>query len=140
MIKDMYPYLVLDGNGKDAIAFYERAIGAEVLNMQLFKDMPANPQHPIPVELQDRVLNAHLKVGNINLMLSDTFPGHPYIIGTNITIALIIEDEIQTKDIFNKLQDGGEVLIPLQETFWTSLYGHVKDRFGVNWQVSTEQK
>ncbi len=140
MIKSMYPYFVFNGNGKEAVEFYKNALKAEVINIQLFGDMPPNPEMPIPEEAKDRVLNAQLKVGNMDLMLSDTFPGMPYTIGSNITTAIILTDSEDTKKVFAALQDGGKVKMPLQETFWSPLYGQVEDKYGFEWQVSTEGK
>ncbi|CAM3670828.1 VOC family protein [Mesobacillus zeae] len=138
MVLSMYPYLVLNGDGQEAVRFYENALDAKVLGVQTFGDMPENPEYPLPPEAKDRILNAHLKVGDVDLMLSDTFPGQPYQIGDQVTIALIINEKEKTKEVFEKLQKGGKVLMPLQETFWSPYYGQVSDQFGVTWQVSTQ--
>jgi PhnB protein len=140
MILGIHPYLVLNGNGKEAVKFYEDAIDAKVVSLQTFGDLPDNPEYPTPPEAKDRVLNAHLKIGNSDLMLSDTFPGQPYPIGSQVTIAIMINNVDKTKEVFEKLQDGGKVLMPLQETFWSPAYGQVTDKFNMTWQVSTEVK
>lgn len=137
MILGMHPYLVFNGNGQEAIRFYENALDAKVLNVQRFGDMPGNPETPTPDAVKELVLNAHLKVGETDLMLSDTFPGQEYSVGTNVTIALMTNDTEKTKEAFEKLQDGGQVKFPLQPTFWSPLYGQVVDKFGVLWQIST---
>jgi PhnB protein len=139
MIKGIYPYLVMNGNGQEAVKFYEHALEAKVLSVQTFGDLPQNPEHPTPEEAKDRVLNAHLKVGDTDLMLSDTFPGNPYQLGDQVTIAVTITDAEKTKEIFEKLKDGGTVIMPVQETFWSPAYGQLKDKFGVTWQVSTDK-
>ncbi|PLR78321.1 hypothetical protein CU633_05790 [Bacillus sp. V3-13] len=138
MIKGLYPYLVMNGNGQEAVKFYEHALEAKVMGLQTFGDMPENPEHPIPIEAKDRVLNAHLKVGNTDLMLSDTFPGQPYQLGSQVTIAMTITDVEKSKEVFGKLQEGGQVIMPLQETFWSPSYGQITDKFGVTWQISAE--
>lgn len=135
----MYPYLVLNGDGQKAVKFYEEALNAKVLGVQTFGDMPQNPEHPMPEEAKNRILNAHLKVGDIDLMMSDTFPENPYQLGDQVTIALLVDNTDQTREIFGKLRDGGEVIMELQKTFWSQLYGQVKDKFGIIWQVSTEE-
>lgn len=84
--------LTLEGNVHEAVKFYENALDAIVLGLQTFGEIPENPEYPTPVEAKDRVINAHLKVGNTDLMLSDTFPGHPYQIGSQVTAAIIIND------------------------------------------------
>lgn len=138
MIHSMYPYLVMNGEGQEAVSFYQNALKAEVLNVQTFGEMPGSEEGSLPEEAKNRVLNAHLKVGNTHLMLSDTFPGNPYNIGDQVTIALLVDDPEESRDIFGKLSDGGKVTMELQKTFWSVLYGQVTDKFGVTWQISTE--
>lgn len=142
MITGMNPYLVTNGNGQEAVKFYEEVLGAKVQSLQTFGDMPDNPEYPTPPEAKDRILHAHMKVGDFDLLLSDTFPTteQPYQLGEQVSIALIIDDAEQTRTIFDKLADGGTVGMPLQETFWSPLYGNVTDKFGVTWQISTEAK
>lgn len=138
MILGISPYLVLNGNGQEAVKFYESALDAQILGLQTFGDMPVNPEHPTPAEAKDRVLHALLKIGNTNLMLSDTFPGQPYQLGDQVTIAILINNVEKANEVFGKLEVGGKVNMPLQETFWSPAYGQVTDKFGVTWQISTE--
>lgn len=100
--------------------------------------MPENPEFKVPAEAKERVLHAHLKVGNTDLMISDTFPGQPHQVGSQVTITIHIQNAETSQEVFGKLQDGGQVIMPLQETFWSPSYGQVKDKFGVEWQVSTQ--
>ncbi|PIE95111.1 VOC family protein [Bacillus fungorum] len=137
MILGINPYLVLDGSGQEAVQFYKEALDAKVEAMQTFGDMPENPEYPIPAEAKERVLHAHLKVGNTELMISDTFPGQGHAIGSQVTIAIRINNAEKAKEVFDKLQEGGEVIMPLQETFWSPAYGQVKDKFNIEWQVTT---
>jgi PhnB protein len=136
----MNPYLVLDGNAKEAIAFYKKALDAEVITVQTFGEMPADPNHPLPDGVKDRVMHALLKVGETDLMFSDTFPGMAHQIGNHVTIAIVIDDAVKSKQIFDALAEGGRIDMPLQETFWSPLYGQVVDKYSVAWQVSTEVK
>ena len=138
MILGVFPYLVLNGNGQEAVKFYEHALDAKVISVQTFGDMPGKSD--LPEEAKNRVLNAQLKVGDVHLMLSDNFPGNPYQLGDQVTIAISISDVEKSKEVFGKLEDGGKVIMPLQETFWSPSYGQVTDKFGITWQVSTEPK
>ncbi|WP_366247865.1 VOC family protein [Terribacillus aidingensis] len=137
MVQGINSYIVTNGNGQEAVKLYEDALGAQVLHIQTFGEMPEDPNHPIPAEAKDRVLHAHLKVGGNDLMLSDTFPGQPLELGDQVGIAVIISAPEETKVVFEKLSVGGQIIMELQQTFWSPLYGQVKDKFGVTWQVST---
>lgn len=132
------PYLVMNGNAREAIAFYQKALDARVLGVQTFGEMPGDPNRPLPEGAHDRVLHARLKVGETDLMLSDTFPGMPYQTGNHVTIALTTDDAEKSRRIFEALAEGGRVQMPLQKTFWSPAYGQVMDRFAVVWQINTE--
>ncbi|MBS4172762.1 VOC family protein [Bacillus sp. FJAT-49736] len=138
MVIGIYPYLVTNGNGQEAVKFYQDAFDAEVLDLKTFGDMPDNPEHPTPAEAKNLVLNAHLKIGNSDFMISDTFPGQPHKIGDHVTIAVTISTVEKSQEVFEKLQQGGNVIMPLQQTFWSPSYGQVVDKYGVTWQVSTQ--
>ncbi|GAX88449.1 VOC family protein [Effusibacillus lacus] len=132
------PYLMMDGNAKEAIQFYEKALDAKVLFLQTFGEMPENPEFPLPADAKDRVAHAMLKVGETDLMLSDTFPGQPHQQGNQVTICISTNDMEKSKQIYEALQQDGQVNMPLQETFFSPAYGIVTDKFGVTFQIYTE--
>ncbi|GIP29550.1 VOC family protein [Paenibacillus sp. J23TS9] len=131
------PYIVLNGNCAEAVAFYEKVLGANNLGIQRFGDMP-DEGHPVPEEAKDRVLHAALEFDGQMLLFSDTFPGNPFQLGDQLSIAIMTSDLERLKSIFHALSDGGQVHMELQETFWSPLFGMVRDRFGISWQLSGE--
>src|SRR3954447_7358956 len=104
----LIPYLVMNGNAKEAIQFYEKALDAQVLFNQTFGEMPENPEFPLPAEAKDRVSHATIKVGETELMFSDTFPGQPHQSGNQVTICISTDDAEKAKQIYNALSDGGQ--------------------------------
>lgn len=130
------PYLFFDGNTREAVHFYEKALGGKVMGIMTYGDMPADPNHPLTDDMKDRVMHAHLKVGDADLMFSDTFAGMPYQPGNTIQIAIHPKEEAIAREIFAALEDGGQVVIPLHKTDFSPLYGMVKDKFGVNFNVN----
>ncbi|MDQ0200478.1 VOC family protein [Neobacillus ginsengisoli] len=140
MTLKLIPYLVMNGNAREAISFYEKAMDAQVLFVQSFGEMPENPDFPLPAEAKDRVSHATVKIGESELMFSDTFPGQPHHSGNQVTICISTDDEEKSRKIYDALTDGGQVTMPLQETFFSPAYGSVTDKFGVNFQIFTEGK
>jgi PhnB protein len=128
----------MDGNAKEAIQFYQKALDAQVLFSQSFGEMPENPEFPLPAEAKDLVSHATIKVGETEVMFSDNFPGTPHQSGNQVTLCLSTNDAEQARKFFDALQDGGQVGMPLQETFFSPAYGSVTDKFGVNFQIFTE--
>ncbi len=140
MALKMVPYLVMNGNAKDAIDFYIQALDATMIGILTFGEMPENPEFPISEEVKGRIAHAMIKVGETDLMFSDTFPGHPHQIGNNINICIMSNDVARSNEIFAALQEGGQVDMPMQETHWSPAYGIVTDKFGVTFQITTEGK
>lgn len=134
------PYLVMDGNAKEAIQFYEKALGAKVVFKQTFGEMPDNPEFPMTADVKERVSHAMLKVGETDLMFSDTFPGNPHQSGNQVTICVMTNEVEKSKQIYESLKQDGQVSMPLQETFFSPAYGIVTDKFGVTFQIFTEGK
>lgn len=138
MILRMNPYLYMDGNAKEAVQFYEKALDAHVIMLQTFGEMPANPDFPLPENARDRVSHATLQVGDTILMLSDTFPGQPVQPSNQVQICIMTDAAEQATRVYEALREGGQVVMPLQETFWSPAYGIVADKYGINWNISTE--
>lgn len=136
----VHPYISTNGNGKEAVEFYKNALGAELLGVQTYGDFPEDPEFPISEEMKNLVAHAQLKIGNTLLMLSDNFPNEPYQIGNHLSVAILIPDTEKTKEIFENLQDGGEVILPLQETPFSPAYGQLKDKYGIAWQISAVEE
>jgi PhnB protein len=135
----LIPYFVMDGNAREAIQFYTKVLDAEVLFMQTFGEMPENPEYPMQEDVKDRISHATLKVGESELMFSDTFPGQPHqTVGDQVTICISSNDIEKSRKIYDALQQDGKVKMPMQETFFSPAYGIVTDKFGVTFQIYTE--
>lgn len=133
------PYLVMNGNAQEAVAFYQKALGAELVGIMRFGDMP-DPDGHIPEEAKERIMHAQLRVGDSDLMFSDTFPGQPHQSGNQVTIAIHTSSPAESERIFEALAEGGEVEMPLQKTHWSPAYGILRDKFGVSFQINTDTK
>lgn len=130
------PYLIFNGNCREAIEYYAEVFQTETPEISTFGDMPEDPEFKVPEEAKKLVLHAELQIKDSKIMFSDTFPGMPFNIGNNINLTFISKYESEIKRVFTKLQEGGKVEMELQETFWSKLYGTLTDKFGVSWQLN----
>ncbi|MEK9197507.1 VOC family protein [Ureibacillus sp. FSL E2-3493] len=133
-------YFVFNGNCREAVEFYAKVFKTEEQNIMSFGDAPPDPNHTIPEEAKHLVMHANLEIAGSKVMFSDTWPGSPFTVGNNITIAVVSEDEELIRSAFDGLKEGGKVNMELQETFWSKCYGQVVDKFGIEWQLSLESK
>lgn len=137
-ISNLNPYLNFDGNGAQAVKLYESALGAKVETISRFGDVPDVPAAP---EHKDRVMHAVLRLGAEGvIMLSDTMPGMPFVKGTNAYVALHFDDVADMEQKFQALAQGGQVGMPLNDTFWGARFGMLTDAFGVNWMFNCDLK
>ena len=129
-------YLFFNGRCEEAIEFYKRAIGAEVVMMMRNKESPEPPPPGmLPPGSENKVMHATLRIGSSNLMLSDgRCDGKPVFNG--FSLSLDAANEAEAERLFAALGDGGTVQMPLTKTFWSPKFGMVADRFGVGWMVS----
>lgn len=140
MILSINPYLYFDGNGQEAVKFYESTFNATIIDVKTYGEMPENPRFSIPDDAKGRIVHAHLKIGHTDLMICDIFPGshdQRLQIGNQVTIAITVNSVGKSEEIFDKLKAGGQVIMPLKETFFSPSYGQVTDKFGVTWHVFT---
>jgi PhnB protein len=140
MTVQLTAFIVMDKNAKEVIQFYEKALDAKVIEILTFGGvvMPENPKFPMSEEAKELVSKALLKVGESDLMLSDTFPGAPYQKGNNVTINITTKDVEKSKQIYEALEQGGQKIIPLTETHFSPAWGKVTDKFGVTFQINTQ--
>ena len=129
-------YLFFNGRCEEAIEFYKRALGAEVLMLMRNKESPEpTPPGMLPPGSENKVMHATIRVGSSNLMLSDgRCDGKPVFNG--FSLSLNAASVAEAERLFAALADGGAVQMPLAKTFWSPRFGMVADRFGVGWMVS----
>lgn len=143
MITKMFPYLNFDGDGKEAAHFYTDVLGAELAGLMTFGEAQGPEGNGLPEEAKDMVMNAQINLKNGDqLMISDVPPGMgmPFQKGNNVSLTITLDDKEEARTLFGRLAEGGTVVMELQETFWSPLYGNVTDRFGTDWQISVESE
>jgi PhnB protein len=130
------PYLFFDGRCEEAIEFYTKALGAEVLMLMRFKESPEPPQPGmIPPGSENKIMHVCLRIGDANVMASDgRCTGQADFQGFSLSITA--PHETEAGQIFAALAEGGQVQMPLAKTFWSPCFGMVADRFGVGWMVT----
>ena len=131
----LQPYLFFDGRCEEAIDFYRRAVGAEVAMLMRFKDMPGQPPPgAVPPGGENKVMHASLKIAGNAVLASDGHcQGQPNFQG--FALSLTARNAPEAERLFTALAEGGQVQMPLAETFFSPRFGMLDDKFGVSWMV-----
>ena len=126
---ELIPFVTVD-NCLEAIEFYKEVFGAELQEgITMLENVPGMEKY------KGRVGHATLIFGNNRIFINDALEDYPLKKGDRIQFVLDLESEDALTKAFEKLVNSGELIEDLQEVFWGALFGTVKDKYGVTWQV-----
>src|SRR5262245_22944575 len=125
--------LTFDGECDAAFALYRECLEGTLTFRLTWGDSPMADQ--APPEWRDKVLHTTLNVGDSSFSGGDVLPAH-YKRPQGFQLQLDLDDTATAERIFARLAEGGDVTVPLQETFWAKRFGAVVDRFGVPWAIN----
>lgn len=136
-------YLNFDGDAEQAIAFYSEALQAQEVKKVKFKDLPQDPNYPLPENELNMIMECSIPFAGGRIMLSDVLPSMKAVTGelvkgNHICISLVMDDQQLLETYFNRLAVGGQVTMPLSQTPWSSCFGLLVDRFGVHWKFNSD--
>jgi PhnB protein len=126
-------YLNFNGNCRAAFDFYREVFKGEITMRMTYGDSPMRDQ--VPADGHDQIMHSQLEADGAILMGADGPPPHtPAGHGTRISIQVDTPEEAER--IYAALSAGGEVQMPLQETFWAHRWAAFSDRFGKPWMIN----
>jgi PhnB protein len=134
---DFRPYLAFAGNCREAFTRYQQIFGGE-LNVLTFADMPDGEEQAPPNRPADAVMHAALTAGDALLMGADDPSGQFSGAVNGMCVNYAGPDAGDAKRVFDALAEGGEVQLPISETFFSPAFGMCRDRFGIPWMVMAE--
>lgn len=141
------PYLTFDGNCREAFEFYAACLGTEIKAMMTSADVPADATMgdsdsgcaggPPPA---DKIIHACIEFENSLLMASDWMSPEPFQASKGFSVALSVASPDEAERVFKALSEGGQVLMPLDKTFFSESFGMLVDKFGVAWMINCEKR
>jgi PhnB protein len=131
------PYLLFEGKCQQAMEFYKSCFGGKLSALKV-KDSPAKDF--MPAVQQEKILNARLRSGQLEISASDWLrPDRTPIRGNTVCLYLSRGTFEELKTLFERLSVGAEVTDPLKGHFFGT-YGALNDKFGVRWMFQTDKK
>ncbi|WP_105615312.1 VOC family protein [Vallitalea okinawensis] len=132
------PNLHFNGVCKKALALYETAFDGKIT--QLFQYSDADPSDynidQLTESEKEQVYHAEMMIGNQRFFFSDSFDSVPY--GQTISIVITFDSGDEVKKAYDVLSKEGEVLQQLIETTYSGCFTSIIDRFGIRWELMTE--
>lgn len=133
------PYLTFLGNCEEAFNHYKSIFGGEFDYVGRFSEMPEDPKYPISEEDKQKIMHISLPISKeTRLMGSDTggeWAGKMKV-GNNISISITAQTKVEADLLFRSLSEGGNITMPIEDTFWGDYFGMCTDKFDINRMVS----
>ena len=126
------PYLYFRGNCKDAFDFYHSVLGGKITSMTFGQSPMAAECDP---GMLDQLMHVRIVVGDSILMGSDSPPQY-WTASGGFAISYSVDTPEEGKKIFDALSDGGQIVMPLEKTFWSEAFGMLEDKFGISWMIN----
>lgn len=127
-------YVNFPGNCKEAFQYYEKHLGGKVQMMMTFDEMPGPKM--IPPGLEKGILHARILIGDTPLLASDGPRVEPM---RSAYLSLLVNSNEEAERIYKALSDGGEIFMPMAETFFAHRFAQLRDKFGINWMILHER-
>ena len=131
------PALHFPGNCAEAIALYEKAFGAKVNFIDYYRNAPSDSGIPVSEKTENLVMHSDITICGSSINMSDDM-GKKFCSGNMIVLNVFYDSADDLCRTFNILKEDGEIVVELGPQFFSPMYGSVRDRFGVHWQLITE--
>ena len=135
-------YLNFDGQCEEAFSFYKSVFGGEFSYIGRFNEMPQDENNKLSESDGNKIMHVSLPISaETNLFGSDTVGAwSPKLVqGNNYSISINASSKEEADRLFNGLSAGGQVTMPLENTFWGAYFGMFVDKYGINWMVNFDE-
>ena len=129
-------YLNYGGNCAEAFRFYEQHLGAKIQMLMTYGQAPDQSQ--VPGDQKDRVMHARITIGDGDVMGADV-PAERFQPMRSVYLSVSVDSIAEAERIYNLLSDGGQIFMPMTETFFAHRFAMLRDKFGTSWMILNEK-
>ena len=137
MAMQLHTYLNYGGNCEDAFRFYEQQLGGKIIMLMRHGEQPVPT--PLPAAWNGKVLHARIELGG-TLLLGADIPPDRFKPIRSAYLSLTLDTAAEAERVYQLLTDGGEVFMPMNETFFAERFAMLRDRFGTSWMLVGAQR
>jgi PhnB protein len=129
----LYTQLNFGGNCEEALRFYEKHLGGKIITIMNQSEAPGAPKGA-----GKAIIHARMDIGDTVLIANDV-PGTVFQKMRSVYLYISVTSDTEADRIHTVLADGGEIYMPMQETFYATRFSMLRDRFGVSWTIIHER-
>jgi PhnB protein len=116
--------------------FYESIFGGKV-DYSTFGEASGMP---VEDKFKDQIMHSNLQTDDLRLMASDSGPMGGTKPGDNMSISISGDDRDKLMRYYEKLAEGGNIVVPMAKQTWGAEFGMLTDKFGIKWLINIDQK
>jgi PhnB protein len=132
----LHTYLNYGGNCAQAFRFYEQHLGGKITMMMTHGEQPN--ANDVPPDWKNAVLHAGIEIGGTELLGADVPPDR-FQPMRSAYLSLTVDSVGEAESIYALLSDGGQVFMPMEETFFALRFAMLRDKFGTSWMILCER-
>lgn len=127
--QNIIPHLWYDKEANEAAAFYVSIFqDSNITNITTIKDTPSGDARSVSFELRGQKFMA--------ISAGPYFKFNPSVsFIVNFEPARDEDASAKINEVWNKLSEGGTVLMPLDKYPFSERYGWIQDKYGLSWQL-----
>jgi predicted 3-demethylubiquinone-9 3-methyltransferase (glyoxalase superfamily) len=129
MANKVTPHLMFDGTAEEAMNFYVSLFA----NSEILETEKYGAGEP---GVEGAIKRAAFTVGGREFGCMDTPVKHDFTFTPSTSLFVECDDEAELDAAYERLSEGGTVLMPLDNYGFSKQFGWVNDRFGVSWQLN----
>ena len=123
------PFLMFGGRAEEAMRFYV-SLFPEARVMEIARYGKGAPG------TEGGVSRATFSIGGQTFLCTDSTVAHAFTFTPAISLCVQCRSTERMRNLVERLAEGGEVLMPLDNYGFSKLFAWVADRFGVSWQLN----
>ena len=132
----LHTFLNYGGNCAQAFRFYEEHLGGKITMLMNRGQMPN--ANEVPPESSDSILHARMTLGETELLGADV-PPNRFLPMRSVYLSLSVDSTAEAERIYALLSDGGQIFMPMEETFFAFRFAMLRDQFGTSWMILHER-
>ena len=132
----LYTYLNYGGNCREAFEFYAKHLGGHITSLTTHGEVPGGT--PMPPERKDAVVHARITIGGTQVFGADVPPDR-FQPMRSAYLSLLLDSSDEADRIYALLTEGGQIFMPMEETFFAHRFAMLRDRFGTSWMLLHER-
>lgn len=137
------PHIAFNGNAEEAFLFYKSIFGGEFTKIVRFKDLPMDPNHPIPDNESGKIMHIALPIGEEAFLIANDVPSFMGKVDENENrskISVNTDRQEEADRLFNGLSAGGTIEVPIGDSPLGSYFGMFRDKYGIEWIINFSKR